>query len=425
MKTQNKISVVVLTFAFVFALFGSGHAYAATTPSLGTASTFGLISNLFQHNATTTITGVVGNTLGVLGHSSKAGLGIINVSNGIEEADASAAWTAAGIAQGVALTNLNNQYLNSCTNIGETGNLDAIVINGGTPGHFTPGCYYRAGAMNIVTGGTVNLDGAGTYIFKSTGGAVTTEANTEVKLNNGASACDVFWTPVGATTFGANTIFKGTVLDAAGITMGDTVTWTGRALAYGGTVTSNGAISSVNAITVPSCSNPASLTVTKVVINASSGNKVVADFPLFVGATSVVSAILNNFAAGTYAITETTNSNYTQSFSGDCVSGNVTLASGGSYSCTITNHDIAQSMTGGGSSQGPTTVAQANASIAAASTTTTTTTTTFVPPPYFYIPSFPNTGFAPSEQNNLPTFLGLIALVSVSLVIVSIKKRVI
>jgi hypothetical protein len=409
-KIFKRVSTIALV-ACMFSLAVPLTALAATTPSLGTANTFGLLSDLFQHNASTTITGVVGNVLGVLGHSSKAGAGIITVTNGIEELDASAAWTVAGIAQGTALTNLNNQYLLSCRNIGETGNLDAIVIDGGTPGHFPPGCYYRAGAMNIVDGGTVNLDGAGTYIFKSTGGAVTTGANTEVKLNDGASACDVFWTPVGATTLGANSTFKGTVLDAAGITIGDTVTWEGRALAYGGTVTSNGSIDAINTITVPDCSNPASLTVTKTVVNTGGGSKVVADFPLSVGATSVISGVLTNFSAGAYVITETTNSEYTQTFSDSCSSGNITLASNQDYTCTITNTYIPPAHHSGGgtsiiygckdplatnynyfSASNPALCKYATTIVApvVVATTTTTVMTT---------PKLPNAGLYPRDEN--------------------------
>jgi hypothetical protein len=55
--------------------------------------------------------------------------------------------------------------------------------------------------MSIDGGGTITLDGKGTYIFKSTG-AFTTSDNAIVVLENGADACDVFWIPVQATTIG-------------------------------------------------------------------------------------------------------------------------------------------------------------------------------------------------------------------------------
>jgi hypothetical protein len=58
----------------------------------------------------------------------------------------------------------------------------------------------------------------------------------------------VFWTPTAATTLAANTTFFGTDIDAAGITIGDTILWTGRALAFGGTVSTVR-----DTITAPSC----------------------------------------------------------------------------------------------------------------------------------------------------------------------------
>ncbi len=46
-----------------------------------------------------------------------------------------------------------------------------------------------------------------------------------VALNGGATADNVFWVPVGPTTLGANSVFKGTILgSSAAITLGDNVT---------------------------------------------------------------------------------------------------------------------------------------------------------------------------------------------------------
>ncbi len=84
------------------------------------------------------------------------------------------------------------------------------------------------------------------------------------------------------------------------------------------------------------------LTVTKVVINDNGGTKIVADFPLFVGATSVTSGVQNGFNAGTYTVSETNQTGYTGAISGDCASnGSITLAAGDVKACTITNDDNA------------------------------------------------------------------------------------
>ena len=115
--------------------------------------------------------------------------------------------------------------------------------------------------MLITATTNVTLKGAGVYIFRP-GGALTTGANSDVLLTNGACASDVFWIPVGATTLGANAAlsptptFSGNILDAAGITVGHFANLTGRALAFGGTLTTD-----ATTITVPTCTSIASAAV--------------------------------------------------------------------------------------------------------------------------------------------------------------------
>jgi hypothetical protein len=104
--------------------------------------------------------------------------------------------------------------------------------------------------MNIVANGIVTLSGNGVYVFRP-GGALTTGANSRIVLA-GACADNVFWAPIGAATLGASSTFIGNILDAAGITIGGAATLTGRALAFGGTVTAD-----ADAITVPAvCALP-------------------------------------------------------------------------------------------------------------------------------------------------------------------------
>lgn len=137
----------------------------------------------------------------------------------------------------------------------------------GTIGVYTSGVYCTAAssAASIGAGG-ITLSGGGTYIFRITG-ALTTVANSVVTLAGGASACDLFWTPTAATTLGANTTFAGTNIDAAGITIGSTVTWTGRALAFGGTVSTD-----VDTITVPSCAGATNAAGGSVLTNSGSSS---------------------------------------------------------------------------------------------------------------------------------------------------------
>ena len=89
------------------------------------------------------------------------------------------------------------------------------------------------------------------------------------------------------------------------------------------------------------------LTVTKVVTNDNGGTKVIADFPLFVDATSVTSGAQNGFDADTYIVSETQQTGYAATISGDCdpTTGSVTLSVGDVKSCTITNNDIPAKLT--------------------------------------------------------------------------------
>jgi len=332
----------VLSIALVLGFTGPSLAQAATTPTLGVASTFGVLSSTFTNSNTapqTIITGDIGYT--VAGAPTTAP---ITVTGTLHPEDAT--FTSAGTDQGTALTALNTQ---SCTTI--TGPLDATVIGTNAAGTFPPGCYTMATPLIITLGTSIILDltapgGVGnTWIFKSTGGGLTTGADSFVTLAHGASACNVFWTPVAATNIGAYTgalpntakLFIGTIIDAAGINLGHFANLSGQALAFGGTVTTD-----ANTITVPTCSPaPANLTVVKVVINDNGRTKVISDFPLFINGSPATSGISQSLTAGTFTVTETTDSNYTQTFSSNCPGGIISLAAGETKTCTITNDDIA------------------------------------------------------------------------------------
>ena len=227
----------VVSVGVVTLLYGASPASAqATAPSLGVESTYGVASSTFTNTAAgTTITGDVCFTTG------PAVVPTISGSTG-------ACPAATGPNQLAALATLNSE---ACTSLG------VIVALDSAPGHptgiYTPGCYSSTGAMNVTLGTTVTLSGAGVYIFRSAG-ALNTGDNSHVTLAGGACASDVFWAPIGVTTLGANAVasatptFVGSILDAAGVTMGHFANLTGRALAFGGTVTTDS-----NTISVPTC----------------------------------------------------------------------------------------------------------------------------------------------------------------------------
>ncbi len=328
-KFSKQVAGVVLAVFVLFGLAGTIAAQAATTPSIGAASTFGILGSTYTNTvAGTTVNGDVGYTTGPA---------VAPTVNGTTYISPNSTYSQAGTDQATALTNLNGQ---ACTFTFAAGAINlATDTTHGALGIYTPGVYCTTGAgdASIGTGG-ITLNGAGTYIFRING-ALTTVANSNVTLTGGASAGDVFWTPTAATTLGANTTFKGTDIDDAGITIGSTVTWIGRALAFGGTISTD-----VDTITVPT-----TLHVIKLVVG---GTAVPSNFNISVknagvnvpgspAAGAAAPGTSYTLSAGTYVVSETANASYTQSFTGDCnTSGSVTLAAGDDKICTVVNTAI-------------------------------------------------------------------------------------
>lgn len=239
---RMRFSLVALVgFATLF-LF-SATALAATAPSLGSTSTYGVVSSTFTNSNTSPQTIINGDVCYTTAP--------VTPPLTITGATATPCPTATGADQGLALANLNGQ---SCLSLGAGAvALDSVIVGTNPPGTIPPGCYSSGGAMSVTVSTTVTLTGGGVYIFRP-GGALNTGANSKVTLAGGACASDVFWAPVGATTLGANAAlsptptFAGNILDAAGITIGHFANLTGRALAFGGTVTTD-----ADTITVPTC----------------------------------------------------------------------------------------------------------------------------------------------------------------------------
>lgn len=210
-------------------------ALSQTAPDLGSTDSFAIVAGTFSNSTAGTV--VDGDVCFTTGPSESPTI------NGTEQTPCP---DQAGIDQNAARAELDAQ---SCTSIGAAVALDTISIGGGTPGVFPPGCYSSTGAMSITTGGTLTLSGDGVFIFRP-GGALDPAANSSVVTSDGACSDNVFWTPAGGTTIGADAAFVGTVFrgTAAGlsITLGDSASLQGRALAFGSTVTTAN-----NAIAVP------------------------------------------------------------------------------------------------------------------------------------------------------------------------------
>lgn len=348
MTTLNK---VLLGTSVLFAgCIAPLAASAATTPQLGAAATYGILAQTYNN-------AVPGSTInGDIGYTVAPAV----VPMGVHTNVGSAAPFATAIAdQSTALTALNAQ---ACTHTFPAGAIDlATDTSHGTLGVYTPGVYCVSGlvmAANLGAAG-ITLDGNGTYIFRINGSLLTAPSS-EVRLINGANACDVFWTPVDnaiVSSLGANSTFVGTILGNTGLTVNSNVTWTGRALYSNGWVTT----SVDDTITVPSSCTPppppppatATLNVVKIVINDNGGIATSASFNLHVlnsGSVDVANSPAIGLSApgrayvltpGSYSVREDVVGWYAASFSGDCdANGLVNLNSGDVKTCIITNNDV-------------------------------------------------------------------------------------
>lgn len=239
MKTIKNIKTIVLASVLLSVFTMAPLAQAATSPGLGAADSFVILSSSYVNTAGgTTLTGDLGYTTG------PAVAPTVNGNTHVADSK----YNQAGIDQNSALAALNSQ---PCDFTFAPGAIDlASDTTHGPVGVYTPGVYCVNGAASIGGGGTLTLNGAGTYIFRI-GGAFTTTANSSVVLANGATACNVWWTPTQATTLGATSTFAGINIDASGIAIGNNVNWVGKALAFGGTVSTDADTLSTSACTAP------------------------------------------------------------------------------------------------------------------------------------------------------------------------------
>ena len=100
---------------------------------------------------------------------------------------------------------------------------------------FAPGVYTHASAINIALANPiVTLDAGGNpnavFIF-NVGTTLTTCANSQIVLTNGAVSANVYWVLGTALTMGADSLLSGSVLAGTAITVGTNAKICGRAIA--------------------------------------------------------------------------------------------------------------------------------------------------------------------------------------------------
>jgi hypothetical protein len=187
---------------------------AATAPGLGTAGSYGVLGGTTVTNTgATTITG----NLGVSPGSAITNTGSLAVSGETHAGDAESLQ-----AQNDVITAFDAMTDEPCTAsfVGTD-----VEIGGQT---LIPGVYCYSSSALLT--GTLTLNGAGVYIFK-TGSTLTTASGSSVAMIGGAEACNVFWQIGSSADLFTNTTFAGTIIALTNINLQTGTTLAGRALA--------------------------------------------------------------------------------------------------------------------------------------------------------------------------------------------------
>jgi len=216
-------NVLQTAFVWSFTTATSTSSCAQTAVSLGTAANFEVLAGSGVTN--TGKTNVTGN-LGVSPGTAVTGFGPGTVSGTISTGVASAA----GAAQNDLTIAYNNaQGLTLCP-ITVSGDLGGLTL--------APGLYKSTSSLAIT--GTLYLDAQGNanavFIFQIAS-TLTTASGANVVLVNGAQASNVFWAVGSSATLGTNSIFRGTIMAYASITITTGATLDGGALARVAAVT--------------------------------------------------------------------------------------------------------------------------------------------------------------------------------------------
>ncbi len=232
MKINSLINILkmkkkLLNKIIVSSLFFMQCAIFAQAPNIGTAANFELFTSVgaVRNTGISQVTGNVGTNSG-----SSTGFG--NVNGVMHDGDGVSGQCATDLL--AAYTQLNSAIPNY---------FPAPLLGNGQI--LPPGVY------SIASVASINLDlildaqnnPNAVWIFQI-GGAFATGANAEVKLRNGALACNVFWKIEGLVSLATNTKMKGTIVaNNAAIIMSTGVTLEGRALSTTGSIDVDGVLS--------------------------------------------------------------------------------------------------------------------------------------------------------------------------------------
>lgn len=221
----NRIAAVVVATIFLISLASA----ATATVNLGTAAPFAILAGAgITNTGTTTVNGDVGShpTPAQSGFGPGANSVTITGTNHHDDAVTS-----------TAKDDLVTAYNDAA---GRTGGTPVV---GGELGGLTltPGVYVDDNAPDsLAITGTLTLNGLddpdSVFIFQS-GSTLITASASNVVLTRGAQACHIFWQVGSSATLGTGSHLEGTILALTSITLDNSATLNGRALARNGAVT--------------------------------------------------------------------------------------------------------------------------------------------------------------------------------------------